>query len=111
MAKFVRIALLMIVLLAVAQGAWNARARTTDWSETLRVAVYPINADASAAADAYIGGLRRPVVRPQTADLREQARGYNLPPRDPIKVDLAPRVTALPRNGGTATAREISWLK
>ena len=110
MAKFVRITVLLIVLLAVAQGAWKARVRTTDWGETLRVTVYPINADASAAADAYIGSLRRPVIEPLAAYLREQAQGYNLPLRNPVEVYLAPRVNALPppppRNG---TAADIAW--
>ncbi len=110
MAKIVRVTLLLIVLLAVAQGAWKAHVRTSDWSETLRVAVYPVNAGASPAADSYIGGLRRPVIEPLAVFLREQARGYNLRLAEPIEVYLAPRVNAVPpappRNGSAA---EIVW--
>jgi hypothetical protein len=54
MGRILRIGLLLFVLLVVAQGAWIARARTTEWKEPLRVVIYPLNGDRSAAADAYI---------------------------------------------------------
>ncbi|HXD50311.1 MAG TPA: hypothetical protein VN689_00370, partial [Burkholderiales bacterium] len=59
MARAIRIGLLLFVLLAVAQGAWIARSRTTEWKEPVRVVIYPINGDRSAAADRYIQGLPR----------------------------------------------------
>jgi len=96
MARTVRIALLLFILLVVAQSAWKARARTVDWKETLRVVVYPINSDGSAAADAYIGSLRRSAFEPLAAFMRDEARRYGLPLRDPVEVDLASRVTARP---------------
>ena len=40
MLRSVRIGILLFVLLAVAQGAWIARGRTTDWKEPLRVVIY-----------------------------------------------------------------------
>ena len=96
MAKLIRITLLLIILLAVAQGAWKARARTTDWSETLRVAVYPINGDGSSAADVYIAALKRPSLEPLAAFMRAQAQGYRLALRDPVELYLAPRVPERP---------------
>lgn len=96
MAKTVRITVLLIVLLAVAQGAWKARARTTDWTETLRVAVYPINGDGSAAADAYIAALRRPLLEPIAVFMRAQAQDHGLALRDPIELYLAQRVADRP---------------
>jgi hypothetical protein len=110
MAKTIRISLLLIILLAVAQGAWKARARTTDWNETLRVAVYPINGDGGGAADAYIAGIRRPTLEPLADFMRAQAKGYGLQLRDPVELYLAPRVSALPpappQHGSTL---EIAW--
>jgi hypothetical protein len=96
MARIVRISVLLIILLAVAQGAWKARARTTDWQETLRVAVYPINGDGSAAAGAYVSALRRPALEPVAVFLREQARLHGLALRDPVDLYLAPAVVARP---------------
>ena len=96
MAKTIRISLLLIVLLAVAQSAWKARARTTDWTETLRVVVYPINGDGSAAADAYIATLRRPVLDAVPVFMATQARFYDLPLRNPVDIFLAPRVADRP---------------
>ena len=110
MAKFVRVTLLLIVLLVVAQGAWKARARTTDWNETLRVAVYPINADGGNATDAYIAGLRKPVLEPLAAYMRAQAQGYQLALREPIELYLAPPESALPPVPPVrGTAPEIAW--
>ena len=103
MARYLRIGILLFILLVVAQGAWIARTRTTEWKEPLRVVVYPINADASAAADAYLARLKPDAFEPLAAYLREQARNYHLPLRSPVEVYLAPRVNALPpeppRNG------------
>ena len=103
MARILRIGLLLFVLVAVAQGAWIARARTTDWQEPLRVVVYPINGDGSTAADRYIQSLPRDGFEPLALFMREQARVYNLPLRAPVEMYLAPRVDATlpepPRQG------------
>ena len=96
MARILRIGLLLFVLLAVAQGAWIARARTTDWKEPLRVVVYPINGDRSAAADRYIQSLPRDGFEPLALFMREQARIYGLPLRTPVEIYLAPRIDATP---------------
>jgi hypothetical protein len=111
MARTIRIGLLLLVLLAVAQGAWIARSRTTDWKEPLRVVIYPINGDRSAAADRYIDGLQRDGFEPLAEFMREQARNYGLPLRSPVEMYLAPRVDALPpeppRDASLLTI--ISW--
>src|SRR5471030_2032083 len=96
MGRIIRIGLLLFVLLAVAQGAWIARARTTDWKEPLRVVVYPINGDRSADADRYIQSLPRDGFEPLAQFMREQARNYGLPLRTPVEMYLAPRVEAMP---------------
>ena len=96
MARALRIGFLLFVLLVVAQGAWIARARTTEWKESLRVVIYPINGDGSAAADAHIQGLRRDMFEPIAAYLRLQARDYKLPLQDPVEIYLAPRVASTP---------------
>ena len=96
MVRLLRIGLLLFVLVAGAQGAWIARARTTDWKEPLRVVVYPINGDRSAAADHYIQSLARDGFEPLALFMREQARIYGLPLRTPVEIYLAPRIDATP---------------
>src|SRR5450631_1628160 len=96
MARIIRVGLLIFVLLAVAQGAWIARARTADWKEPLRVVIYPINGDHSTAADRYIQSLQRDGFEPLVVFMREQARIYGLSLRAPVEMYLAPRVEALP---------------
>ena len=107
MLRSVRIGILLFVLLVVAQGAWIARARTTDWKEPLRVVIYPINGDRSADADAYTAGLRRAHFEPIADYLRDQAKVYKLPLRNPIEIYLAPRVEAMP----PATQRQSNALE
>jgi hypothetical protein len=96
MGKFLRIGFLLFVLVVVAQSAWIARARTTEWKEPLRVVIYPINGDRSAAADRYILSLPRDEFEPLAVFMREQAGHYQLSLRSPVEIYVAPRVDALP---------------
>ncbi len=96
MARTLRIGILLFILLIVAQSAWIARARTTDWKEPLRVVVYPINGDASAAADAYLARIGPDAFEPLAVYMREQARSHGLALRTPVEIYLAPRVNAIP---------------
>jgi len=53
----VRLALLLAVLVFVALGAWLDRRRSTDWEDTLRVTVYPVEADAAATESPCAAGV------------------------------------------------------
>ena len=55
--RYLRIAILLFILATVAQTAWLARTRSAEWKTPLRVAIYPIPADASAATAQYIAGI------------------------------------------------------
>ena len=57
MFRKIRIAVLLLILFAVVMDTWLTRAFSTDWQERLYIAVYPINADGSAAAERYIERL------------------------------------------------------
>ncbi|MDB5810098.1 MAG: hypothetical protein JWN94_2220, partial [Betaproteobacteria bacterium] len=94
MARTLRIGLLLFVLLAVAQGAWIARARTTEWKEPLRVVIYPINGDGSVAADRYMQTLPRDSFEPLAEFMREQALNHALPLRSPVEIYVAPRIVS-----------------
>ena len=96
MSKTVRITALLLILLTVAVSAWKARVRTTEWTETLRVAVYPVSGDDSPAVNAYIASLRRPAFDAIAVFMREQAQIHGLQLRAPVELYLAPRVAKKP---------------
>ena len=94
--KTLRIAVLLLVLVVVAAGAWLDRKASTSWQEPLWVGIYPINADGSPAADRYIDTL----TDANFADIetffgREGAR-FRPNLSQPIHVVLYPRSSELP---------------
>jgi hypothetical protein len=58
MFKAIRIAILLVILLFVAGNSLLTRVHSTDWDHSLRVKIYPINADGSATTASYIGTLK-----------------------------------------------------
>lgn len=55
--RAIRIAVLLLVLLAVAATTWQDRYRSTRWREPLLVAIYPIVADSSPVTRNYVDSL------------------------------------------------------
>ena len=111
MSKTVRITALLLILLTVAVSAWKARVRTTEWTETLRVAVYPVSGDDSPVVDAYIAALKRPAFDAIAVFMRDQAQIHGLKLRAPVELYLAPRVAKkppAPPDHGTPLA-VIAW--
>jgi hypothetical protein len=96
MFRTLRIAVLSLVLINVAVGAWLARARSTSWEHPLRVAVFPIDADGSPATRAYLEGLARAEFQAIDDFFGEEARRYGVELSDPVDVFLAPEVRAIP---------------
>jgi len=94
--RTLRIVILLFILATVAQGAWIARARTANWNETLRVAIYPINSDSAAGTAAYVGSLQREHFAPIETYFRSEAERYGLPLTAPVEMYLAPRVDSIP---------------
>jgi hypothetical protein len=91
-----RIAILLFILATVAQAVWIARARTTEWNNTVRVAIYPINGDRSSAVDRYLGQLRVSTFEPIETFFTREAAGYGMGARKPIEIGIAPPVAARP---------------
>jgi hypothetical protein len=94
--RVLRIALLLIVLATVAEEAWLARSRAVSWQDPLRVAVYPINGDGSAAAANYLRGLRPDAFRSIERYFEDEAKRHGRAIFHPVEVTLASAVTALP---------------
>jgi len=92
----IRIFVLLFILATVAQTAWLARARTAEWKTSLRVVIYPINSDGSAATTRYLSELRRSTFDPIESFFKEEAKKYSMPLAMPVDVFLAPEIESQP---------------
>ena len=94
--KNIRIAVLLLVLAAVVLHTWLDRVATQSWQQTLWVGIYPLNADGSALAQRYIGGLSVQ----DFADIEEffarEGERYQLKPAQPVHIELYPQGHELP---------------
>jgi hypothetical protein len=96
MYKFLRITILLLILATVAQEAWLARSRVSSWREPVRVAIYPLNGDGSAVADAYLKTLKPTAFVSIEEFFTEEAQRYRLDIERPISITLAPAIAELP---------------
>ena len=94
--RTLRIALLLVILFAVALGAWFVQHRTTSWQHTVWVGVFPVNADGSAVADRYMEQLSAPDFAPINAFLAREAQRYGVALSEPVAVRLYPALAAAP---------------
>lgn len=103
MFKVIRIALLLFILFAISINTWLTQARSTDWSDSLWVRVYPINGDGSAIAARYIAKLDARDFAAIESFLQRETERYGHSLERPVRVDLARPVTeqppALPDSG------------
>jgi len=96
MFRKIRIAVLALILINVAVGAWLARVRTTSWEYPLRVAVFPIAGDANAATTDHIAALTTDAFAPVEDFFKDEGRRHGLALAHPIELRLARRIDALP---------------
>lgn len=82
---WLRQALLLYVLIAVALSAYLNRARSTDWDSPLTVAVYPVNQDSSDASADYIRTLSPQTFESVAAFLRREAQRYDVDIEQPVR--------------------------
>jgi hypothetical protein len=94
--RTLRISLLLVVLSAVALGAWQSRARSTAWDSTLWIAIYPLSADASEVSDGFIAQLTPETFAPVRTFFEREAERHGVALREPVRVDLYDRVDDLP---------------
>ena len=94
--RFTRILILLIILFFVGLSTWTTMLRTTSWKKSLRIVVYPVNADNSSASTEYISSLEEETFDPVEDFMREEAERYGLEIEDPVVFILAPEVEKLP---------------
>lgn len=104
MFRVLRIAILLLVLATVAQEAWLARSRAVSWQDPLRVAIYPINGDGSAAAASYLRELKPDAFKAIERFFDEEAKRHGKSIFRPVEIAVAPPLADLPpsppRGGG-----------
>ena len=94
--KTVRITLLVLVLAYVGLDTFLSNARATSWKQTLRVVVYPINADGSEKVDEYISQLDHDQFDSINETLEKESTRYGMNLSAPIRIRLAPKMNSLP---------------
>lgn len=115
-----RIIILLLILATVIQQTWLDKADLA-WKHNLYVAVYPVNADASANVSAYLHTLTVDDFEPIAEYFAEEATQYNLGLRRPIEVQLGAQVNDVPpeppTNGSVLSTiiwslkfRAFAWL-
>jgi hypothetical protein len=94
--KFLRIAVLLLVLAGVGAAAWLDRVSTTSWDKTLWVGIFPLNGDGSAAAARYIDDLRVEDFASIESFFADEAKRYGVKVDRPVRIDLYPSARELP---------------
>jgi hypothetical protein len=111
MFKFLRIAILLIILVTVVQETWLARSRAVSWTDPLRVAIYPINGDGSQATAGYLQGLRPNAFASIERFFDEEAKRHGKTIHRVMEIAVAPPVVELPPQpprGGSAL-NNVAW--
>ena len=94
--KTIRITLLFLILAYVGIDTVLSNSRATSWKQTLRVVIYPINADGSARADEYISQLDLSQFDSINSALEKQSRRYAMNLDSPVRIRIAPKMNFLP---------------
>jgi hypothetical protein len=94
--RAIRIAILLVVLAVVAGGTWLDQRRTTSWERTVWVGAFPVNADGSAAASAYIATFENADLQPVADFVGREARRYGVTIDAPVNNKLYPAPAAGP---------------
>ncbi len=94
--KQFRIGILLLVLALVALDAWLAGARTQDWSDTERIAVYPIAGDPGLQTRRYLDRLDEDAFNPVEKYFAAQGSRYGIQNTQPVELKLRTELTRLP---------------
>lgn len=104
----VRIVVLLMVFATVAQQSLLKDGAPT-WDKTLYVALYPVNADGSAASAASIKRLRQDDFEEVAAYLSEEAAQYGLGLNAPFALRLGDEVHSIPPKPGRSPLEVVLW--
>jgi hypothetical protein len=94
--RAVRIFILLIILFVVGMNSWMIKSETTDWNETLRVVVYPINGDGSGVSANYINDLEVYPFKEIDSFIAGEAESYELAFDEPLTILRGPEIDTMP---------------
>lgn len=96
MARKLRIAILLFILFMVAATTWLTQWRSTNWSRSQWLVIYPVNGDGGTATQDYIHRLGEDSFRSIEEFMAREGAHYGIAIAQPIEIRLAPQVHALP---------------
>lgn len=107
MFRYLRIAILLTILVIVAGNQWLTGKRLGSWEKPLWITIYPVLLDSDADTRRYAGSLSTDSFRDIGVFLKRQAARYDRRFENPVVVQVARPLTALP----PALPTENSGLK
>jgi len=94
--KTIRITILLLILAYIGFDTFLSDQRATDWKRSLRVVIYPINADGSEASADYIAQLEESNYEVINDTLVELGKNFNKDFSIPVSIKLAPEIKSIP---------------
>src|SRR3984893_8882324 len=92
----IRVLILLLILLWAATHTWFERISSTGWKQPLWVGIFPVNADGSAGAQAYIDGLQTREFADIEDFMAREAHRYGKELPEPLHIVLYPQVRQVP---------------
>lgn len=94
--RAIRIGVLLVILVLAAGTTWIDRLRTTAWTDTLWVGIFPVNGDGREATARYIALLKREDFAGLTDFFTREAHAHGVSLAQPLRVDLYSEVKEPP---------------
>ena len=91
-----RVFVLLVILLWAATHTWFDRIASTGWKQPLWVGIFPVNADGSTAAQAYIDALETREFADIGDFMAREAHRYGKELAEPVHIVLYPQVRQVP---------------
>jgi hypothetical protein len=92
----IRITILLLILGFAAYSTLYDRLSTTDWDETLRVGIFPVNAGDDPVTEAYLETLSDESIAELEYFLNREAKRHGVTIDRPVRVDRFPEVSEKP---------------
>ena len=92
----IRVFVLLVILLWAATHTWFERISSTGWKQPLWVGIFPVNADGSATAQAYIDTLKSGDFADIEDFMAREAHRYGKELAEPLHIVLYPQIKHVP---------------